>query len=86
MRVKSVPSLSLPIRAYDEMLSMSDRHLVSVLRAEVLAPERAGRFSPRPPTEHDAYMVRHLPDRIAIYLYAEGTAIFRCDFVRPVEY
>ncbi len=86
VRVKSVPSLTLPSRVYDEMLSMSDRRLVCLLRAEVLSPERSGRFSPRPPAEHDAYRVCHLPDRISIYLCTGGVAVFRCDFVPPVEY
>ena len=64
---------------------MSNRRLVCVLRSAVLAPERAMRFSPRPPAEHDAYCVRHEPGCIEVRLYAEGEEVFLCRFVRPSE-
>ena len=67
------------------MLTMSNRRLICVLRAEVLAPERVGRFSPRPPMEHDAYTVRHEPGRIVVRLFMDGAEIFRCCFVRPTD-
>ncbi len=79
----SVPSLTLPSRAYAEMLTMSNRHLVCLLREQVLSPERAARFSPRPPAEHDAYVVRHEPARISVCLYAGEAEVFRCHFVPP---
>ncbi len=82
----SVPSLTLPSRAYAEMLSMSNRHLVCLLREQVLAPERAARFSPRPPAEHDAYIVRHSPGHISVHLFAAGQEIFCCRFVPAEEY
>ncbi len=84
--MKSVPSLTLPSRAYAEMLSMSNRHLVCLLREQVLAPERSARFSPRPPVEHDAYRVCHQPGRISVHLYVEGAEVFCCHFVPPTEY
>ncbi len=65
---------------------MSNRHLVCLLRAEVLAPERVGRFSPRPPAEHDAYVVDRRPDCIAVRMYAHGKEVFCCQFVPPMEY
>lgn len=64
---------------------MSNRRLICVLRAAVLAPERAARFSPRPPLEHDAYTVRHEPGRIVVRLFTEGEEVFRCCFVRPAD-
>lgn len=67
------------------MLTMSNRRLICVLRTAVLAPERVGRFSPRPPAEHDAYCVRHEPGRIVVSLMAEGEVVFRCCFVRPSD-
>ncbi len=84
--MKSVPSLTLPSRAYAEMLTMSDRHLVCLLRDQVLAPERASRFSPRPPAEHDAYFVRHQPRCISVHLFAAGNEVFCCNFVPAAEY
>lgn len=81
-----VPSLTLPTSDYDEMLTMSNRRLICVLRTAVLAPDRAVRFSPRPPMEHDAYIVRHEPGSIVVRLYAEGEEVFCCRFVRPLEY
>lgn len=67
------------------MITMSNRRLICVLRAAVLAPERVARFSPRPPAEHDSYTVRHEPGRIVIRLFAEGVEVFRCCFVRPAD-
>ncbi len=84
--MKSVPSLTLPSPAYGEMLTMSNRHLVCLLRAQVLAPERSARFSPRPPAEHDAYIVRHKPGCITVQLFAEGAEVFCCNFVPPTSY
>ncbi len=84
--MKSVPSLTLPSRAYGEMLSMSNRHLVCLLREQVLSPERAARFSPRPPAEHDAYLIRHQPDCIAVHLFTAGAEVFCCKFVPTAEY
>lgn len=85
MQTPYVPSLTLPTSDYDQMLEMSNRRLIGVLRTAVLAPERAGRFTPHPPAEHDAYTVRHEPGRIVVRLYAEGIEVFRCVFVRPVD-
>lgn len=64
---------------------MSNRRLICVLRSAVLAPERAYHFSPRPPAEHDAYIIRHEPGQIIVRLYADGEEIFRCCFVRPKD-
>ena len=64
---------------------MSNRRLICILRSAVLSPERASRFSPRPPAEHDSYVIRHEAGRIAVRLYAEGEEIFRCYFVRSVD-
>ena len=80
-----VPSLTLPTSDYEQMLTMSNRRLICVLRAAVLAPDRAARFSPRPPMEHDAYTIRHEAGRIVVRLFAEGAEVFRCCFVRPAE-
>ncbi len=84
--MKSVPSLTLPSRAYAEMLSMSNRHLVCLLREQVLSPERSSRFSPRPPAEHDAYIVRHQPGCISVHLFTGGAEVFCCKFVPAAEY
>lgn len=81
-----IPYLTLPTSDYDQMLSMSNRRLISLLRSAVLAPERVSRFSPRPPAEHDSYTVRHEAGSIVVRLYADGEEVFRCCFVRPVEY
>lgn len=78
---RSVPTLTLPTSDYREMLAMSNRRLVCVLRTAVLSPERVGRFSPKPPAEHDAYVVRHEPGCIAVHLYTEGAEVFCCCFV-----
>ena len=80
-----VPSLVLPTSDYEQMLTMSNRRLICVLRTAVLAPDRVARFSPRPPVEHDAYLVRHEPGRIVVRLYAEGREVFRCCFVRAED-
>lgn len=85
MQTPYVPSLTLPTSDFDQMLTMSNRRLICVLRTAVLAPERAGRFSPHPPAEHDAYTVRHEPGRIVVRLFAEGIEVFRCNFVRPED-
>ncbi len=84
--MKSVPSLTLPSRAYADMLSMSNRHLVCLLREQVLTPERASHFSPRPPAEHDAYMVRRQPGCISVHLLTNGAEVFCCKFVPPTVY
>lgn len=85
MQTPHVPSLTLPTSDFDQMLAMSNRRLICVLRSAVLAPERAMRFSPRPPMEHDAYTVHHEPSRIIVRLYVEGEEIFRCCFVKPED-
>ncbi len=84
--MKSVPCLTLPSRAYAEMLTMSNRHLVCLLREQVLAAGRSGRFSPRPPAEHDAYIVRHQAGSISVHLFADGAEVFCCKFVPAAEY
>ena len=81
-----VPSLTLPTSDYDQMLSMSNRRLVCVLRSAVLAPDRSSRFSPRPPVEYDSYTIRHEPGRIVVRLLSGGAEVFRCCFVRPAEH
>lgn len=83
---KNVPTLTLPVSDFDQMLSMSNRRLVCVLRSAVLSPERAGRFSPRPPSEHDSYVIRHEPGCIAIHLCTEGAEVFCCHFVPSEAY
>lgn len=65
---------------------MSNRRLVCVLRTAVLAPERVSRFSPRPPAEHDAYLVQHGKECISIRLYVQGAEVFRCNFVPTAHY
>lgn len=85
MQTPHVPTLTLPTSDYEQMLTMSNRRLICVLRSAVLIPERAIRFSPRPPSEHDAYTVRHEPGCIAVRLYAEGKEVFICRFVRPAD-
>lgn len=85
MQKPHVPSLMLPTSDYEQMLTMSNRRLICVLRTAVLAPDRAIRFSPRPPAEHDAYTIRHEAGQIVVRLFAEGEEIFRCCFVRPAE-
>ncbi len=84
--MKSVPSLILTSHSYAKMLTMSNRHLVCLLREQVLAPERSGRFSPRPPAEHDAYMVRHEAACISVHLFAEGAEVFCCKFIPAEDY
>ncbi|MBR5521864.1 MAG: hypothetical protein IKV82_00150 [Akkermansia sp.] len=76
-----VPTLQLPTDDYTQMQTMSDRHLVCVLRSAVLAPSRVGRFMPRPPAEHDAYRVFRQEAGIDVCLYAAGKAVFCCRFV-----
>lgn len=83
---KNVPLLTLPTTDYERMLEMSHQHLICVLRNAVLAPERIGRFSPRPPENHDAYTVRHRPGCIDIHLHADGVDVFCCKFVPAPEY
>lgn len=77
----NIPTLRLPTDDYVQMLAMSDRRLICVLRSAVLAPDRVGRFMPRPPSEHDAYRVFRAADGINVHLYAEGNAVFCCRFV-----
>lgn len=84
--MNKVPTLTLPTSDFDQMLTMSNRRLVAVLRSAVLAPERAGRFAPHPPMNHDSYVVRHEATNISIHLYAEGKEIFCCRFVEADEY
>ena len=83
---KNVPLLTLPTTDYDRMLEMSTRQLVSVLRSAVLAPDRIGRFSPRPPENHEAYTVYHRPGCIDIHLHVGGEDVFCCKFVPAQEY
>lgn len=83
---KNVPLLTLPTTDYERMLEMSHQHLICVLRNAVLSPGRIGRFSPRPPENHDAYTVRHRPGCIDIHLHADGVDVFCCKFVPAPEY
>lgn len=83
---KNVPLLTLPTTDYDRMLDMSNQHLICVLRNAVLAPDRIGRFSPRPPEDHDAYTVHHRPGCIDIHLHSAGVDVFCCKFVPAAEY
>lgn len=83
---KNVPSLTLPTDDYEQMKGMSNTRLVAVLRSAVLAPERQGRFSPRPPEAHDAYTVHHRSGCIDIVLHAAGEAVFCCKFVPAERY
>lgn len=68
------------------MVAMSNRRLVCLLRTAVLSSSGAGRFSPRPPADHDAYVVHHQPGCISIRLYADGEEVFRCQFIPPSDY
>lgn len=86
MAIPRIPSLTLPTSNFDEMLAMSNRRLIGVLRTAVFAPEKMTRFSPRPPEEHDAYVVRHEPKRIVIRLFANGEEVFRCNLIPDQEY
>lgn len=81
---KNVPSLTLPTSDYEQMKGMSNRRLVCVLRTAVLAGDRIGRFSPRPPENHDAYTVEHRAGCIDVHLLSGGTEVFCCKFV-PAE-
>ncbi len=81
---QKVPTLRLPTDDYAQMLAMSDKRLICVLRSAVLAPERVGRFVPRPPAEHDAYRVFRAAGGIDVQLYAGGNAVFCCRFVPHV--
>lgn len=83
---KNVPLLTLPTTDYERMLEMSNQRLVCVLRSAVLAPDRIGRFSPRPPENHDSYTVHHRPGCIDVHLHAEGRDVFCCKFVPAQEY
>lgn len=86
MSHQRIPQLTLPTNDYGQMQSMSNRRLISVLREAVLSPERAYRFSPRPPETHDAYTVCHRPGCIDIHLHEDGTEIFCCKFVPAGDY
>ena len=88
VRVSSqkIPTLLLPTSDYEEMRSMSNRRLVAVLRSAVLAPEKAGRFHPRPPAEYDAYMVKHELGCISVLLHADGRCVFCCRFKPADDY
>ena len=83
---KNVPSLTLPTSDYTRMLEMSPQRLICVLRSAVLSPDRVGRFSPRPPENHDAYTVHHRPGCIDVLLHVEGRVVFCCKFVPAPEY
>lgn len=83
---KNVPSLTLPTDDFEQMKGMSNKRLVTVLRSAVLAPERASRFSPRPPEQHDAYTVLHRSTCIDILLHREGETVFCCKFVPSERY
>lgn len=80
-----VPSLTLPTSDYDQMLTMSNRRLICVLRSAVFSPERAARFAPRPPADHDAYTVRHEAGCIVVRLFSDGAEVFRCCLVRAED-
>ena len=86
MGTNKIPLLTLPTTDYVQMVGMSNARLIGVLRSAVLTPERIGRFSPRPPEEHDAYMVRHRTDCIEIHLYSGGAEVFHIRFVEAQEY
>ena len=86
MDTKKIPLLTLPTTDYEQMVGMSNARLIGVLRSAVLTPERIGRFSPRPPEEHDAYMVRHRTNCIDIHLYREGAEVFHIKFVAAQEF
>lgn len=83
---KNVPLLTLPTADYEKMKEMNNRSLISVLRTAVLAGDRIGRFSPRPPAEHDAYKVERGTSCIDVHLMTAGEEIFCCKFVPADEY
>ena len=82
---KRIPLLTLPTDDFAELMHMNSRRLIAVLRQSVLAPDRIGRFSPRPPANHDAYLVRHYSTRISVSLFTGGDETFRLEFVPPAE-
>lgn len=86
VKSRNIPHLTLPTNDFEEMRTMSNLRLISLLRQAVLAPERAARFSPRPPAEHDAYLVHHSSTSISVRLYSKGEVVFSCNFVRAKEY
>lgn len=83
---KYEPSLTLPTSDFAQMQGMSNRRLVDVLRTSVLAEDRAGHFSPKPPAEYDAYRVVQRVGCIDIHLLSGGTAVFCCKLVPAGEY
>ncbi len=80
----SIPILKLPTSDYDQIRTMHNQRLIHVLRTEVLAPDRLARFSPRPPREHDAYVVVRLGGSVKVNLLLEGRVVFHCVFL-PTE-
>lgn len=86
VETKKIPLLTLPTSDYEQMAGMSNTRLIGVLRSAVLTPDRIGRFTPRPPEEHDAYTVRHRTNCIDILLYREGAEVFHIKFVAAEEY
>jgi len=64
---------------------MNNRRLLTLLRSAVLAPDRLAHFSPRPPADHDAYLVRHSSEMITVRLYRAGEEIFQLVFMRSDE-
>lgn len=78
--------MTLPVSDYDRMQQMSNSSLVSVLREHVLSLHRARQIHPRPPENHDAYIVRRSPEQIEVLLKNEGETVYCCAFVPPLEY
>lgn len=77
----NIPHIKLPTSDYSQMRHMNTMRLIRVFRSAVLAPDRWGHFSSRPPAEHDAYRVRYEADCISITLLQSGAAVFRCVFM-----
>ncbi len=83
--MSKIPLLTLPTSDYEQMRTMNNRRLILLLRSAVLSEDRAARFSPRPPRDHDAYVVRHESHQIRISLCLDGKEIFHCIFVDVEE-
>lgn len=65
---------------------MSNHSLVNILLEHVLSISQRRRISPVPPTEHNAYFVRRLPDRVIFRVFNDGEEVFRCIFIPPTDY
>lgn len=86
MSKNNVPSITLPTSDYELVVKMNNHAVVGVFRKHVWSSRQRNRFTVNVPDEHDAYMVRRLPDRVVVNMIRDGVEVFRCIFVPPVEY